>query len=77
VLHLKKPDRSRPDDRKLEHVRPYLERTEREGRYGVVAIVARQEFEWVPIGTQPIQDAKRRSPDEVEFKTGPELGVER
>jgi len=47
VLHLKKPDRSRWDDRKLDHVRPYLERAEREGRFGVVAIVAAQEFQWV------------------------------
>src|SRR5437764_9593543 len=47
VLRLKKPDRSRWDDRKLDHVRPYLERAEREGRFGVVAIVACQEFQWV------------------------------
>ncbi|MCA1680724.1 MAG: hypothetical protein LC777_18145, partial [Actinobacteria bacterium] len=47
VLQLKKPDRSRWDDRKLDHVRPYLERAEREGRFGVVAIVACQEFQWV------------------------------
>jgi hypothetical protein len=47
VLHLKKPDRTRWDDRKLDHVRPYLERAERESRYGVVAIVAAQEFQWV------------------------------
>ena len=26
ILSLKKPDRSRWDDRKLDHVRPYLER---------------------------------------------------
>ena len=47
ILHLAKPDRSRWDDRKLDHVRPYLERAERAGRYGVVAIVATQEFQWV------------------------------
>ncbi|HMK62421.1 MAG TPA: hypothetical protein VK386_02280 [Acidimicrobiales bacterium] len=47
VLDLKKPDRSRWDDRKLDHVRPYLEQAEREGRFGVVAIVAVQEFQWV------------------------------
>ncbi|MBV9810898.1 MAG: hypothetical protein JO286_27255 [Solirubrobacterales bacterium] len=47
ILHLKKPDRSRWDDRKLDHVRPYLERAEREGRFGVVAIVACQEYQWV------------------------------
>lgn len=50
ILQLKKPDRSRWDDRKLDHVRPYLERAEREGRYGVVAIVAGQEFQWVISG---------------------------
>jgi hypothetical protein len=44
---LKKPDRSRWDDRKLDHIRPYLERAERAGRQGVVAIVAAQEFQWV------------------------------
>jgi len=47
VLRLKKPDRSRWDDRKLDHVRPYLERAERDGVFGVVAIVAAQEFQWV------------------------------
>jgi hypothetical protein len=47
VLRLKTPDRSRWDDRKLDHVRPYLEAAERERRYGVVAIVASQEFQWV------------------------------
>jgi hypothetical protein len=47
VLHLSKPDRSRWDDRKLDHVRPYLERAEAEDRRGVVAIVAAQEFQWV------------------------------
>jgi hypothetical protein len=47
ILRLKKPDRSRWDDRKLDHVRGYLERAERDGRYGVVAIVACQEFQWV------------------------------
>ena len=47
ILSLKKPDRSRWDDRKLDHVRPCLERAERERRFGVVAIVACQEFQWV------------------------------
>ena len=47
ILRLAKPDRSRWDDRKLDHVRPYLERAERQGRYGVVAIVSAQEFQWV------------------------------
>jgi len=47
ILHLKKPDRTRFDDRKLDHVRPYLEAAEAEGHTGVVAIVAAQEFQWV------------------------------
>jgi hypothetical protein len=47
ILSLKKPDRTRWDDRKLDHVRPYLERAEQKGRFGVVAIVAGQEFQWV------------------------------
>jgi hypothetical protein len=47
ILRLKKPDRTRWDDRKLDHVRPYLDKAESEGRSGVVAIVADQEFQWV------------------------------
>lgn len=47
VLALKKPDRTRWDDRKLDHVRPYLDAAAAEGRTGVVAIVQAQEFQWV------------------------------
>src|SRR5207253_4295266 len=47
ILRLNKPDRTRWDDRKLDHVRPYLNRAEAEGRTGVVAIVQTQEFQWV------------------------------
>jgi hypothetical protein len=47
ILQLKKPDRTRWDDRKLDHVRPYLEAAEAKGRFGVVAIVSTQEFAWV------------------------------
>jgi hypothetical protein len=47
ILQLRKPDRSRLDDRKLDHIRPYLERAEAEGRTGVVAIVSAQEYQWV------------------------------
>jgi hypothetical protein len=47
MLHLAKPDRSRWDDRKLDHVHPYLMMAEATGRFGVVAIVAAQEFQWV------------------------------
>lgn len=46
-MALKKPDRSRWDDRKLDHVRPYLDAAERDGRFGVVAILSAQEFQWV------------------------------
>jgi hypothetical protein len=46
-LQLKKPDRTRFDDRKLDHVRPHLEQAERNGHFGVVAIVTAQEFQWV------------------------------
>jgi hypothetical protein len=45
LLRLKKPDRSRWDDRKLDHVRPYLDQAAREGRFGMVAIVVAQEFQ--------------------------------
>jgi len=47
ILALKKPDRTRFDDRKLDHVRPYMDAAERAGRFGVVAIVSAQEFQWV------------------------------
>jgi DNA-binding transcriptional ArsR family regulator len=47
VLRLKAPDRSRWDDRKLDHVRPHLQKAEREGRFGVVALVAVEELRWV------------------------------
>ena len=36
LLHLKKPDRTRWDDRKLDHVRPHLDRAVERGRFGVV-----------------------------------------
>ena len=47
VLRLAAPDRSRWDDRKVDHVRPHLEKAEREGRFGVVALVAVEELRWV------------------------------
>jgi hypothetical protein len=47
VLRLASPNRSRWDDRKLDHVRPHLERAEREGRFGVVALVVSEEFQRV------------------------------
>ena len=48
LLVLRKgPDRSRWDDRKIDHVRPFVERAEREGRFGVVAIISAMEHQWV------------------------------
>jgi hypothetical protein len=47
ILALKKPDRTRWDDRKLDHVGPYLRAAEAAGRFGVVAIVTAQEYQWV------------------------------
>ena len=47
VLRLAAPDRSRWDDRKIDHVQPYMDRAARQGRTGVVAIVAAQELAWV------------------------------
>jgi hypothetical protein len=47
ILRLNKPDRTRWDDRKLDHVGPYLRAAEDNDRFGVVAIVAAQEFQWV------------------------------
>ncbi len=47
ILHLAKPDRSRWDDRKVDHVRPYVDAAVADGRFGVVAIVSAQEFQWV------------------------------
>ena len=60
ILRLKKPDRTRWDDRKLDHVRPYLEAAERDGRYGVVAIVPAQEFQWVFSGQGPLHSRRRQ-----------------
>ena len=54
ILALKKPDRTRWDDRKLDHVRPYFDDAVRDGHFGVVAIVAAQEYQWV-------YSAKRRT----------------
>jgi len=47
ILHLTKPDRSRWDDRKVDHVGPYSDAAVANGRFGVVAIVSAQEFQWV------------------------------
>ncbi|HET6919790.1 MAG TPA: hypothetical protein VFI46_10035 [Jiangellaceae bacterium] len=50
VLRLKRPDRTRWDDRKLDHVGPHVEVAKRAGRFGVVAIVAAQEVQRVFMG---------------------------
>lgn len=47
LLRLGTPNRSRWDDRKLDHVRPHMDAAERERRFGVVAIVAAEEFQRV------------------------------
>jgi hypothetical protein len=56
LLRLKRPDRTRWDDRKLDHVRPHLEQAQREGRCGVVAIVVAQEVQKVFMGYQRGKD---------------------
>jgi hypothetical protein len=50
ILRLRRPDRTRWDDRKIDHVQPLLDEAEREGREGVVAIVASQEVQKVFVG---------------------------
>jgi len=60
LLRLKRPDRTRWDDRKLDHVRPHLEQAQRDGRYGVVAIVAAQEVQKVFMGYQRGKDTQRQ-----------------
>src|ERR1039458_4480969 len=62
ILALKKPDRTRWDDRKLDHVRPYFEKAGAEGRTGVVAIVSAQEFQWVFSGKN-----RSKTPGSVSF----------
>jgi len=48
VLQLKRPDRTRWDDRRLDHVRSYFDKAGREGRFGVVAVVVAQQFNRAP-----------------------------
>jgi hypothetical protein len=62
ILALKKPDRTRWDDRKLDHVRPYFDKAEAESRTGVVAIVSAQEFQWVFTGKN-----RSKTPGAVSF----------
>jgi hypothetical protein len=52
ILGLKRPDRTRWDDRKIDHVQPLLDQAAREARTGVVAIVAAQEIQKVFMGYQ-------------------------
>lgn len=52
VLALKRPNRSLDGDRKVDHVEPFARAAEREGRFGVVAVVAAQEIQKVWMGRQ-------------------------
>ena len=54
VLALKEPDRSRRDDRKLDHVRPICSALNGMAGFGVVATVTAQEFRWVFSATKRI-----------------------
>ena len=47
ILRLSKPDRTRWDDRKIDHVQPYVDVAAAQDRFGVVAIVQTQEFQFV------------------------------
>jgi hypothetical protein len=59
LLVLRKgPDRSRWDDRKIDHVQPYVEAAEQEGRFGVVAIISAMETQWVFGGRNRAKDPK-------------------
>jgi hypothetical protein len=58
ILRLSKPDRSRWGDRKIDHVMPYVTKAREDGRFGVVAIVAAQEFQKVFVGTARPSDTK-------------------
>jgi hypothetical protein len=73
ILHLRKPDRSRSDDRKLDHVRPQLERAEREGRLGG----RDRRRSGVPVGSlrpRPSEKARRGSSFEY-FKEDRRVGI--
>ncbi len=72
LKRLKRPDRTRWDDRKLDHVRPHLEQAERQGRCGVVAIVVAQEVQKVFMGYQRARTpTARRSTSASTRPTGP------
>jgi hypothetical protein len=72
LLRLKRPDRTRWDDRKLDHVRPHLEQAQREGRHRVVAIVAAQEVQKVFMATSGARTpTARRSTSPSTRPTGP------
>ncbi len=59
VLVLRKGrDRSRWDDRKIDHVRPFVDAAEREGRFGVVAVISAMEYQWVYGGNDRSTDDK-------------------
>jgi hypothetical protein len=74
VLDLNKREHGDWGDRKLDHVRPYLEAAEREGRYGVVAIVQGQEYQWVFSGRNRRKQPGAR-PNFEFFKEDRRVGV--
>lgn len=52
IMQFKRPDRTVWNDRKIDHVMPLLDDAERQGRFGVVAIVSAQEIQKVFMGYQ-------------------------
>ena len=74
ILELARRDHGDWGDRKLDHVRPHLERAEREGRYGVVAIVQGQEYQWVFSGRNRRKQPGAR-PNFEFFKEDRRVGV--
>jgi hypothetical protein len=74
ILELTKRDRGDWGDRKLDHVRPYLEAAERERRFGVVAIVQGQELQWVFSGRNRRKQPGAR-PNFEFFKEDRRVGV--
>ena len=77
VLALKKPDRSRWDDRKLDYVRPCLTAAEEQGRSAVVAIVAAHGCTSMRSERAPLLQVRRARKDGKRrwmTTTGPDFG---
>ena len=77
VLALKKPDRSRWDDRKLDYVRPCLTAAEEQGRSAVVAIVAAHGCTSMRSDRAPLLQVRRARKDGKRrwmTTTGPDFG---